>query len=83
MFGLGGIYTEVIRDRSIGLPPMNRLLAHRLMQETRAYQLLSGYRNRPAADMALIAYKSPGLQTDYHVNSFMEITRLPFFQENN
>jgi len=54
LFGLGGIYTEVIRDRSIGLPPLNRLLIKRLMQETRAYKLLQGYRGRPAADMALI-----------------------------
>ena len=54
LFGLGGIYTEVIRDRSIGLPPLNRLLAKRLMQETRAYKLLRGYRNRPGADMVLL-----------------------------
>jgi acetyltransferase len=51
LFGMGGIYTEVLKDRSIGLPPMNRLLARRLMQETKAYTLLKGYRNRPAADM--------------------------------
>jgi acetyltransferase len=54
VFGLGGIFTEVIKDHSIGLPPMNRLLAKRLMQETKAYQLLSGYRNRPSADMELL-----------------------------
>jgi acetyltransferase len=51
LFGMGGIYTEVLKDRSLGLPPMNRLLARRLMQETKAYFLLQGYRNRPAADM--------------------------------
>jgi acetyltransferase len=51
LFGMGGIYTEVIKDRALGLPPMNRLLARRLMQETKAYSLLQGYRNRPAADM--------------------------------
>jgi acetyltransferase len=51
LFGMGGIYTEVLKDRSLGLPPMNRLLARRLMQETKAYALLQGYRNRPAADM--------------------------------
>ncbi len=51
LFGMGGIYTEVLKDRSLGLPPMNRLLARRLMQETKAYSLLKGYRNRPAADM--------------------------------
>ncbi len=51
LFGMGGIYTEVLKDRSLGLPPMNRLLALRLMQETKVYTLLKGYRNRPAADM--------------------------------
>ena len=51
LFGMGGIYTEVLKDRSLGLPPMNRLLARRLMQETKAYSLLKGYRNRPAVDM--------------------------------
>ncbi len=51
LFGMGGIYTEVLNDRSLGLPPMNRLLALRLMQETKVYTLLKGYRNRPAADM--------------------------------
>ncbi len=51
LFGMGGIFTEILRDRSLGLPPMNRLLARRLMQETRTWSLLKGYRNRPAADM--------------------------------
>ena len=51
LFGMGGIYTEVLKDRALGLPPMNRLLARQLMQQTKAYTLLKGYRNRPAADM--------------------------------
>nr|WP_319394290.1 bifunctional acetate--CoA ligase family protein/GNAT family N-acetyltransferase [uncultured Desulfobacter sp.] len=51
LFGMGGIYTEVLKDSSLGLPPMNRLLAQRLMQETRVYTLLKGYRNRLAADL--------------------------------
>jgi acetyltransferase len=51
VFGMGGIYTEVLKDRSLGLPPMNQLLARRLMEETKAYALLKGYRNRPAADI--------------------------------
>ena len=51
VFGMGGIYTEVLKDRSLGLPPMNRLLALRLMQETKAFSLLKGYRHRPPADL--------------------------------
>jgi acetyltransferase len=51
LFGMGGIFTEVLKDRALGLPPMNRLLANRLMQETKAHTLLKGYRNRPPADL--------------------------------
>ena len=48
---MGGIFTEVLKDRALGLPPLNRLLARRMMQQTRAWTLLQGYRNRPPADM--------------------------------
>jgi len=51
LFGMGGIFTEVLKDRALALPPMNRLLAHRLIQETKAYKLLKGYRNRSPADL--------------------------------
>ncbi len=51
MFGMGGIYAEVLQDRAIGLPPMNRLLAGHLMENTRVYQLLKGYRNRRGVDL--------------------------------
>jgi len=50
MFGMGGIYAEVLKDRAIGLPPLNRLLARRLFRETKVSKLLEGYRNQPAAD---------------------------------
>ena len=54
LFGMGGILTEVIQDRAIGLPPLNRLLARRLMEQTRVYRSLQGYRNIPAADLAML-----------------------------
>jgi len=54
LFGMGGIFTEVICDRALGLPPLNRLLIRRLMEETRVFKLLHGYRNRPPADMAAL-----------------------------
>lgn len=50
LFGMGGIFTEVFKDRALELPPMNRLLARRLMQETKVYTLLQGFRNHPPAD---------------------------------
>jgi acetyltransferase len=54
LFGFGGIMTEVIKDQAIALPPLNRLLARRLMEGTKIYRMLRGYRNRPAADLVLL-----------------------------
>ena len=41
LFGMGGIVTKVLKDRALGPPPMNRLLARRLLQETKAYAPLN------------------------------------------
>jgi acetyltransferase len=54
LFGMGGVMTEVLKDRSIALPPLNRLLARRLMEETKVYRLLQGYRNFPSANLILL-----------------------------
>ncbi len=54
VFGMGGIYTEIFADRSLGLVPLNRLLIRRLMEETKVYRILRGYRNRPAVDMTVL-----------------------------
>lgn len=54
LFGMGGIMTEILKDRAIALPPLNRLLARRLLEETHVYRLLKGYRNRPPANLALL-----------------------------
>jgi acetyltransferase len=54
LFGMGGIFVEALRDRAIGLPPLNVLLARRLMESTRVYSLLKGYRNLPPANLELL-----------------------------
>ncbi|MCF8145825.1 MAG: bifunctional acetate--CoA ligase family protein/GNAT family N-acetyltransferase [Deltaproteobacteria bacterium] len=54
VFGLGGIFAEVLGDREMGLPPLNRTLARRLMEPTKAFTLLNGFRNIPPADMSLL-----------------------------
>lgn len=53
-FGIGGIMTGIFKDQSIALPPLNRLLARRLMEETKIYHLLKGYRDLPPANLALL-----------------------------
>jgi acetyltransferase len=50
-FGQGGTAVEIVRDTSLELPPLNALLARRLMARTRVWQLLQGYRGKPPADL--------------------------------
>jgi acetyltransferase len=51
VFGQGGVTTEVTDDHSVGLPPLNLVLARDLVDRTRVARLLAGYRNRPAVNM--------------------------------
>jgi acetyltransferase len=49
LFGQGGTACEVIADRAIGLPPLNRVLARELVFATRVAKLFAGYRDHPPA----------------------------------
>ncbi|HEY7643883.1 MAG TPA: acetate--CoA ligase family protein, partial [Hyphomicrobiales bacterium] len=51
LFGAGGTAVEVIRDTAVALPPLDLKLARDLIAETRVAKLLSGYRDRPPADL--------------------------------
>jgi acetyltransferase len=53
-FGQGGTAVEIVRDTSLELPPLNALLARRLMARTRVWQLLQGYRGKPPANIEAI-----------------------------
>ncbi len=54
LFGRGGVDVEVYKDVAIGLPPLNRTLARRMMAETKICQLLKGYRDLPPANIKLL-----------------------------
>ncbi|HEY2925374.1 bifunctional acetate--CoA ligase family protein/GNAT family N-acetyltransferase [Piscinibacter sp.] len=49
LFGQGGTAVEVLADRAIALPPLNRVLARELVSRTRVARLLAGYRDHPPA----------------------------------
>ena len=51
LFGTGGYFVEVFKDRALGLPPLNRTLARRLMERTKIYAALKGFRGRGAVDL--------------------------------
>ncbi len=51
LFGMGGVGVELFKDTSIGLPPLNTTLIRRMMEETKVYELLKGYRNSVPVDL--------------------------------
>lgn len=55
LFGQGGTAVEVVADRAIALPPLNRTVAHELIARTRVAKLLAGYRDHPPAKLDAIA----------------------------
>jgi acetyltransferase len=50
LFGMGGTMAEFIKDFSLGLPPLNQTLAKMLIQDTRIYKMLQGFRGKAPAD---------------------------------
>jgi acetyltransferase len=74
LFGMGGILAEVFRDTSIGLPPLNRLLARQMIDETRISQVLSGYRHIKKINFALL--EEILIRTSRLVTDFPQITEL-------
>jgi acetyltransferase len=46
LFGAGGVLVEVFQDRALGLPPLNRTLARRLIERTQIFKALQGIRGQ-------------------------------------
>jgi acyl-CoA synthetase (NDP forming) len=51
MFGLGGIFVEVLRDVSFRIVPITRRDARQMIEEIRGFPLLQGYRGQEPADI--------------------------------
>jgi len=55
MFGLGGIYTEALKDVSFRLAPLPENAALEMIMDIRSHKLLRGFRGEPPADVPAIA----------------------------
>ncbi|MFW6388958.1 MAG: acetate--CoA ligase family protein, partial [Desulfohalobiaceae bacterium] len=54
MFGLGGIYVEVLKDISFKLAPLSKSDARDMIRNIRSYMLLKGVRGESAVDLGAI-----------------------------
>ena len=54
MFGLGGIFVELLKDVSFRVTPISQLDAAEMVREIKGFQLLNGFRGQPAVDIAAI-----------------------------
>ncbi len=50
MFGLGGIFVEVLKDVTFRIAPVSKEEAMEMIREIKAYPILEGYRGAPKAD---------------------------------
>jgi acyl-CoA synthetase (NDP forming) len=55
MFGLGGIFAEVLEDVTFRLAPVRAADAREMIAEIRGYPLLAGARGKPPADVDALA----------------------------
>ena len=69
MFGLGGIFTEILKDVSFRVAPIEKRDALEMMQEIKGRKILDAVRGMPAADLnaladILIALGKIGMEND-------------------
>jgi acyl-CoA synthetase (NDP forming) len=74
MFGLGGIYVEVLKDVAFRVAPMSRLQAEEMIESIRSYKLLTGVRGQAPSDLDAVA--DTVLRIAQLVTDFDEIAEL-------
>jgi acetyltransferase len=83
LFGAGGVFTEVLQDTAVDLPPLNLLLARRLIEKTRVSKVLKGFRHIPPANLEALGEIL--VRVSQLVTDFPEIVELdinPLFFSN-
>jgi acetyltransferase len=55
LFGLGGIYTEILADTALRVAPLDRAGAEEMIRSVRAYPILLGARRQPPVDLDALA----------------------------
>ena len=54
MFGLGGIFVELLKDVAFRIVPLTPRDARQMIREIKGYPVLQGYRGQDPADLAAL-----------------------------
>jgi acetyl-CoA synthetase (ADP-forming) len=54
MFGLGGVFVEILNDVAFRVVPLRPKDAYAMMREIRGFSILQGYRGTPAVDLSAL-----------------------------
>ncbi|MGC9359478.1 MAG: acetate--CoA ligase alpha subunit [Anaerolineae bacterium] len=76
MFGLGGIYVEVLKDVTFRVAPMTRTQAEEMVRSIRSFKLLTGVRGQAASDLDAVVdaiLRIAQLVTDFPAISELDI----------
>ncbi|MGD8565722.1 MAG: bifunctional acetate--CoA ligase family protein/GNAT family N-acetyltransferase [Candidatus Bathyarchaeota archaeon] len=75
IFGMGGINVELLGDVNIGFPPLNQVLAKRLMERSSLYKVLS-LKNTTCGGLGEILVRFSQLVVDFPIIDQMDINPL-------
>ena len=84
MFGLGGIYVEILKDVKFAIAPVNEIEANNMITGIKTFELLKGTRGNKAKDIESIAQiilRISQLVTDFPEIKEFEINPLIVFEE--
>jgi len=84
MFGLGGVFVEVMKDVCVAVSPLSRPEAREMMQQIKGYKVLEGMRGDPGVDLAAIEdllLRVSRLASDYPAIAEMDLNPIFAYPE--
>lgn len=84
MFGLGGIFVEILKDVTFRITPLTIEDAMEMIREIKGYPLLKGYRGQPPADentIIDIIMKTSKLLTDFPQISQLDLNPIFVYEK--
>jgi acetyl-CoA synthetase (ADP-forming) len=79
LFGLGGIFVEVLKDVSLRIAPIDKLEALKMMKEIRGYPILAGARGEKPVNMEKLAEMIVAVSRLISENGIQELDLNPVF----